>query len=115
MSYTPTTWKAGDTVTSEKLNKIEQGIANHNIVEATMDNETFIITLNKTWQEIWDNNYTNMMIILDNNGSLTKQFLFIQGIGIYNETYTIGAKDPNASIQVTFTCNSPDDYPTSQQ
>ena len=27
MSYTPTTWKSGDTVTSAKLNKIEQGIA----------------------------------------------------------------------------------------
>lgn len=27
MSYTPTNWKAGDTVTSAKLNKIEQGIA----------------------------------------------------------------------------------------
>jgi hypothetical protein len=28
MSYTPTNWKAGDTVTSAKLNKMEQGIAN---------------------------------------------------------------------------------------
>lgn len=28
MSYTPTVWKSGDVVTSTKLNKIEQGIAN---------------------------------------------------------------------------------------
>lgn len=28
MSYTPTNWKAGDTVTSTKLNKMEQGIVN---------------------------------------------------------------------------------------
>ena len=27
MSYTPTTWTTGDTVTATKLNKIEQGIA----------------------------------------------------------------------------------------
>lgn len=27
MSYTPTNWKAGDIVTSAKLNKMEQGIA----------------------------------------------------------------------------------------
>lgn len=27
MSYTPTNWKAGDVVTSAKLNKMEQGIA----------------------------------------------------------------------------------------
>ncbi len=26
MAYTPTTWSAGDTITSAKLNKIEQGI-----------------------------------------------------------------------------------------
>lgn len=28
MSYTPTEWKAGDLVTSTKLNKLEQGVAN---------------------------------------------------------------------------------------
>ena len=27
MSYTPTTWTSGDTITASKLNKIEQGIA----------------------------------------------------------------------------------------
>lgn len=27
MSYTPTNWQTGDTVTAEKLNKMEQGIA----------------------------------------------------------------------------------------
>lgn len=31
MSYTPTNWKAGDTVTSTKLNKMEQGIALSNL------------------------------------------------------------------------------------
>ena len=28
MSYTPTNWQCGDTVTADKLNKMEQGIAN---------------------------------------------------------------------------------------
>ena len=28
MSYTPTTWTTGDTITASSLNKIEQGIAN---------------------------------------------------------------------------------------
>lgn len=27
MSYTPTNWKAGDVITSEKLNKLENGVA----------------------------------------------------------------------------------------
>lgn len=37
MSYTPTEWKSGDTVTSAKLNKIEQGIANNNIIIETCE------------------------------------------------------------------------------
>ena len=43
MSYTPTQWKAGDTVTSAKLNKMEQGIANVggvNILVAHLINST---------------------------------------------------------------------------
>lgn len=28
MAYTPTEWKCGDTITAEKLNKMEDGIAN---------------------------------------------------------------------------------------
>ena len=27
MSYTPTEWKSGDVITSEKLNNLEQGVA----------------------------------------------------------------------------------------
>lgn len=29
MSYTPTTWQTGDTITANNLNKIEQGIKNN--------------------------------------------------------------------------------------
>lgn len=28
MSYTPTTWTTGDTITAQKMNKLEQGVAN---------------------------------------------------------------------------------------
>ena len=28
MAYTPTEWKTGDIVTAEKLNKLENGLAN---------------------------------------------------------------------------------------
>lgn len=39
MSYEPTEWKAGDTVTSAKLNKIEQALSNNVlIVETTFVN-----------------------------------------------------------------------------
>lgn len=37
MSYTPTTWETGDTITSAKLNKIEAGIV---AVEGEVDATT---------------------------------------------------------------------------
>jgi ribonuclease BN (tRNA processing enzyme) len=42
MAYTPTTWANGDTITAEKLNKLEQGVANVSIlvVELTLSTGT---------------------------------------------------------------------------
>ena len=59
MSYEPTTWKAGDTVTSEKLNKIEQGIVNNNTMiiecELQQDNDNNKIMLSTTSaDDIWN-------------------------------------------------------------
>lgn len=54
MSYEPTNWKSGDTVTSAKLNKIEQGIANAGGGGGALIVTETDGTLNKTWQEIHD-------------------------------------------------------------
>lgn len=58
MSYEPTNWQTGDVVTSQKLNKLEQGVADAGggggflVVNMTMTDTA--LTLDKTWQEIWD-------------------------------------------------------------
>lgn len=56
MSYEPTNWKSGDTVTSAKLNKMEQGIANAGggggVLIVTADNDG---VLDHTWNEIASN------------------------------------------------------------
>ena len=107
MAYEPTNWKAGDVVTSAKLNKMEQGIVSNNIIESTREGN--IMTLNKTWQEIWDNNYTSAMI---NNGS-SKLYLPITEISktADNSRYsvTIGGALGGAK---NLTCDSPDGYPS---
>ena len=54
MSYTPTTWKAGDTVTSEKLNKLEQGVASNGALIVQANREGYVETLDYTWKEIYD-------------------------------------------------------------
>lgn len=55
MAYTPNTWATGDTITAQKLNNMEQGIANAG--GAVQVGYTFAdgtITLDKTWKEIND-------------------------------------------------------------
>lgn len=54
MSYTPTTWKSGDVVTSAKLNKMESGIesATPYIVSMLWDEDTEKNYLDKTANEI---------------------------------------------------------------
>lgn len=48
MSYNKTTWSTGDTITAEKLNKIEDGVANSNgvfyinVIEDGTDPSTFM-------------------------------------------------------------------------
>ena len=51
MSYTPTEWKTGDVVSSQRLNKLEEGV--EGAYEVMVINDT-LDTLDKTWQEIYD-------------------------------------------------------------
>lgn len=55
MAYTPTVWKTGDVVSSEKLNKMENGIANagggaSNLFEILVDYDVF-----SGWYEVDSN------------------------------------------------------------
>ena len=54
MSYSPTTWESGDTITSAKLNKIEQGIASAGGGAGGLVVRFSNNALDKTWQEIHD-------------------------------------------------------------
>ena len=52
MSYTPTTWTTGDTITATKLNKMEQGIASAGSGDILFDIGVEDNVLDKTWTEI---------------------------------------------------------------
>ena len=62
MAYIPTIWGSGDVVTSEKLNKIENGIKDNSeitgclIINANIDNDTGNLVLNKTAGELYNTN-----------------------------------------------------------
>ena len=115
MAYEPTNWQAGDVVTSAKLNKIEQGIAGHNMVEGIVDEENETVTLNKTWQEIWDNNYTSIMVTTKSDDSY-KSFAFIKQLekAVDNDPYfvLVSPLEMGPTVRSSFTCNSPDGYPS---
>ncbi len=112
MSYEPTQWKAGDTVTSAKLNKLEQGVANSggsSMVGMTMtqDNSTITYTVDKTWQEIWDNNYT--MIYVE-DGPYGKMFFQIDGID--PTYYSIHIINSILGFDSWLSADNANDYPT---
>lgn len=55
MSYTPTNWNTGDTVTAERLNKMESGIELANdafVITLTPTEQDFSGTIDKTYDEI---------------------------------------------------------------
>lgn len=70
MSYTPTTWAAGDTVTAAKLNKLEQGVASGGGVLVVHASDAEFPVLDKTWTEIknaWDGGSIVITVTADND------------------------------------------------
>jgi hypothetical protein len=109
MSYTPTEWKAGDTVTSAKLNKLEQGVASSGgtdilFVTATYDDVEQTYTLNKTWTEIYN---ANVAIITFTDTDM-KGIALVTEIEHTGEGYAV--QDVNGT---TYIADSANGYPAS--
>ena len=100
MSYEPTNWKAGDTVTSAKLNKMEQGIAGGVNILLVSENEG-TSTLNKTWQEIHDAD----VAVVSKSYDGVKTWGFVQAAGFAEEHYIVVVGDKN------YVAESADGYP----
>lgn len=126
MAYEPTQWKAGDTVTSAKLNKIEQGIAggaNILIAHATeevVDNKdssgtvvsrTTMSKLDKTVREILDADFTIVIVDVpaEVETTIVQQCAYVAGIQINPDTeaYQVYALTSNTP----FIALTEDDYP----
>lgn len=81
MAYTKNTWKTGDIVSSQKLNHMEDGIANSEnvfIVGGVMlddDGEINSGTLDKTWQEIHDAMQSKIAVAVVTDGDNVFQWM----------------------------------------
>ena len=121
MAYTPTNWSCGDTITADKMNKLEQGLAECcgggseplivNVVDSDPSSAKGASStppmrdvasnqwLDKTWQQISDA-FPNVIVIDNLNGyKMTVASIFTNG---------------EYAVQVLtdyYTANSTSDYP----
>ena len=68
MSYTPTTQETGDTITAEKLNNMEQGIANASSSSILVVTDTEGV-LDKTWQELFNASFAVIDTVSDSDSA----------------------------------------------
>jgi hypothetical protein len=106
MSYTPTEWKTGDIVSSQRLNKLEEGVKD--AYEVMVINNTGGV-LDKTWQEIHDAMDQGKMCIVRTDTSVPFSSIgtaFVESV-INNE----GECSVKAGMY-TYTASSATGYPT---
>ena len=93
MSYTPTEWKTGDIVSSQRLNKLEEGVKDAYEVMFINDADS---VLDKTWQEIYDAMAQGKLCVVRRVGGTPEDGIMTDTvISVYNSkgTYYVSAGD----------------------
>ena len=104
MAYTPKTWECGETITAEKLNHIEDGIADASsgggttplILEVVSTREAtaeecedgggVVYTYNHTWQEVHDALLQGTMVFYHTNNDMGfEEYGIVRSVG-FNAT-----------------------------
>lgn len=126
MTYEPTEWKTGDVVTSAKLNKLEQGVADASgggvlVVHMTLDDQTGTATMDKTAGEIYQASQDSVVCLkfvfsdeLDGGGAATQylinQFSYSPDSAMPFEFLVYAGENV-----MTFLAATADDYPTATE
>lgn len=116
MSYNKQTWATGETITAEKLNHIEDGIADNAVAS------TLVVhinadgngdpTMDKTWQEIYDALESGAIVVCPDNANENGVSLYMfMYAGEQVGTYIVKAEQ---SADIAFTTNSSNGYPKLQ-
>lgn len=107
MAYEKQTWATGDTITAQKLNHMEDGIAGAGgvlVVGLQEDGQT----LNKTWQEIFNLMKSGTIVFIKtNDDSFWIQLGAVTGCMHMNH-YMV------QSESTTYVTDSPNGYPKSE-
>ena len=115
--YEPTNWKTGDVVTSAKLNKLEQGVANSGVVvhiTITQEGNTITYTLDKTYRQIKDALESGVLpIILEDGGNGLYRVSGVTYFG-FNASQNVYGVGVNSGVltDAPLTTSTEDGYPT---
>ena len=104
MSYTPTEWKTGDIVSSQRLNKLEEGVRDAYEVMVINNNDS---TLDKTWQEIYDAiGAGKLCVVLQTFEETIRSIGIVVSVSSSGNEYVV-----NTSSDETFNASSSIGYP----
>lgn len=121
MNYEPTNWKDGDLVTSAKLNKLEQGVANGggsvfmiDLQENGPHSYTSLVTYEEIEEACKDQMPVARIIVGPGEGYFEATYMQVMGVGADPETseYGFSVFTPMGMIQLV--TDSPSGYPTSR-
>ena len=92
MSYTPTNWVTGDTITASAMNKIENGIANAGsttplVVTVTESGADLIC--NKTFNQVKAAMDSNQAVYFDFTGTSDWDNAYSLAVGYSNSVYSV--------------------------
>ena len=109
MSYEKQTWQTGDTVTSAKLNHMEDGIASAGgggvLVATDTDG-----ALNKTWQEMYDSAVPIFVLKAIEANNVRWWFPVVQAAYDPEGGYWVGVLDDTSTVNY-YVCQAATDYP----
>lgn len=119
MSYTKTTWQNGDTITAEKLNHIEDGIADVEggtlVVNSDYNSEVEGKVLDKTFEEIYEaflNGVTVLLKETDNEDLTFESYGIVMFCSSTTADGRFSVAVASEAGQYSYTCSSQNAYPT---
>lgn len=115
MAYEPTVWESGDVITSQKLNKLERGVAN-NVLYATITETEQYSTIDKTWREICEAPLCVASVTGEYNGEPYKTVYICFSAYYQDGNYNIHLMSANMlsnpqMMSYHMATDSPDGYP----
>ena len=115
MAYEPTNWKTGDIVTAERLNKIEQFLANLEVGGVTKvtthtetDGDTIMTVCDMTASEMLDAYNSGVLLIVETDEENGEDYIYL----VYKVIYSSSASAYQFRIsEGTFRATGDSSYP----